>query len=181
MKKLFLLILFPLLAYSQTSVQKEYSISDLDPEDWVVMKLDAKDDNYYKRYFDKYHAPTSLSADELSKSLTILLNHDIDDYRFNADYEFKANSESEQIKVNANKLGINIKAYKIQFLGVIDKKGNKEVKIGGYCKRNALRDKSYKEYWTKVFIGAHDGGVCYFHAKINLSNNTCEVEFNVDR
>ena len=59
---------------------------------------------------------------------------------------------------------IDLNKYKLQFVPVINKMGEKEVWVNGLCKQNG-------ENWKHEIILIDDGGNCYFNLKINLSNN----------
>ncbi len=51
--------------------------------------------------------------------------------------------------------------YKIQFVPVINNKGEKEVWVNCFCDADSSR-------WRKELIIVEDGGNCYFQVKINL-------------
>jgi hypothetical protein len=91
----------------------------------------------------------NLSKDEI-KTVEILLRKTVDNY--NKNYE---------------KNYIDLRYYKRQYFPQIDENGDKLVGIYCFC---SVED---NEKWkTRELINPQDGGKCYLHATINVTNKT---------
>ncbi len=62
---------------------------------------------------------------------------------------------------------IDLKAYKKQYIAVINTKGEKEVWANFFCK--AIEKRIEFVDWKKIPVKVIDGGNCFFHVKLNLS------------
>ena len=113
--------------------------------------------------FENNYKPVSLSNHELIV-IDSLLQLCIKTYN-----QQLGESEKENYSIDFKKYN-----YKLQYVAVINNKGEQEVWINGFCdqvRRN--------EIWKKEIIHVKDGGNCYFNFKINLTTKTCyEISVN---
>jgi|GEM_PF-1562598 len=66
---------------------------------------------------------------------------------------------------------INLKNYKRQYVPFINSKGEKKVYINCFCFHEYENE---FEDWKKSLVEVEDGGKCYFHLIVNLTNNSYE-------
>jgi hypothetical protein len=90
---------------------------------------------------------------------------------YNAAYEenYKKNKDSG---FSGDGIGIDLKNYRRQYVPVINRSGEKEVWINGFCTH-------FDSDWHKDILIVFDGGKCFFQLYINLSTQTCS-DFNTN-
>ncbi|MGZ4850633.1 MAG: hypothetical protein ACXV2C_04560 [Candidatus Bathyarchaeia archaeon] len=67
---------------------------------------------------------------------------------------------------------IDLRKYKIQYIPFLDQKGDKKVYINCFC----ASDWGF-EYWKQALVEVDDGGSCFFHLTINLTQKKYEQLF----
>lgn len=66
---------------------------------------------------------------------------------------------------------IDLRKYKIQYVPFISSKGEKKVYVNAFCNHYWNFDSTG---WKKYLISVNDGGSCFFHLTINLTENKYE-------
>jgi hypothetical protein len=79
------------------------------------------------------------------------------------------NHNSKQDTIKTLKQYLDIKKYKLQLVPFISKDGSKKVYINCFCSSYSDFD-----YWRQELVDVDDGGGCFFHLIINLTDNRCE-------
>lgn len=69
---------------------------------------------------------------------------------------------------------IDLRKYKIQYVPFISSNGQRKVYVNGFCNYYWNYDSTG---WKKYIIQVDDGGSCYFHLTINLTENKYEDLF----
>ncbi|MFC5269665.1 hypothetical protein [Adhaeribacter terreus] len=105
--------------------------------------------------FDNSCKPISLSKNELIV-IDSLLHICANNY----------NKQLEEIVKKSYKIDFKNYNYKLQYVAVVNNKGEKEVWINGFCD-------PLDHNWKKEIIHVKDGGNCFFNLKINLSTKSC--------
>jgi len=67
---------------------------------------------------------------------------------------------------------IDLKKYKLQYVPFIDGNGHKKVYV------NSFRDSDWGcDYWKQSLVVVDDGGSCFFHLTVDLTQNSFEQLF----
>jgi hypothetical protein len=67
---------------------------------------------------------------------------------------------------------VDLKKYKLQYIPFLDAKGNRKIYINAFC----VSDWGF-DYWRHSLVQVDDGGSCFFHLTINLTEKNYEQLF----
>jgi c-di-AMP phosphodiesterase-like protein len=154
-----LLLLFSLILSLTSCSQPEKdkvlnlknNISNIDTSNFVVITFDQKTNWPFNNSF----RPTTLNKEEIS-DIHSLVNECVLKYN---------NGLSKQHKENYS-IDFKKYTYKMQYVAVLNNKGEKEVWVNGFCD-------AWNKKWKEEIIFVFDGGNCYFNMKINLTSKNC--------
>jgi hypothetical protein len=133
---------------------KENTASILDTSKFAIILLRG----YGDFPFNKDYSPATLDETDIVK-LKILLYQSIDEYNSKL-----KKGELEYVRVDTARFH-----YKMQIVPAMNKKGEKEVWINGFCSDWRGSYPPFNQDWKVQLFSVKDGGNCYFNFKINLS------------
>ena len=120
-------------------------------EVYAILNADSNRITLEGQIFPDEYLASSLDLDEIL-SIEILIDSCIKEYNTNSN--------------NLNNK-INLANYKRQYIPVLNTKGEKEVLVNCLC-----IDNNNEYNWRQDIVRPFDGGICYFHFKINLNKHS---------
>lgn len=78
------------------------------------------------------------------------------------------NNQQKRLHAQYKDFAIDLRYYVRQYIPQLNKKGEKEVLIYGYCNLNG------DKFWRVAPLGVKDGGKCYFTLIVNITKNTSQ-------
>jgi hypothetical protein len=135
-----------------------HTITLKDTSKYVVFKYDSAEHSYY---FDKVLKSSTLSNSELW-TIEKLIREQTNKYSKAEAAKYEKYNKKGFYIYNSNSIKDPGK-YRKQLIAIINKKGEKEVWVNGFC--------SDEPYWKQGIVLVNGGGICYFHLKANLTRN----------
>ena len=135
-------------SYNSTNIS---SIKLPNVEVYAILNADSNRITLEGQIFPDEYLASSLDLDEIL-SIEILIDSCIKEYNTNSN--------------NLNNK-INLANYKRQYIPVLNTKGEKEVLVNCLC-----IDNNNEYNWRQDIVRPFDGGICYFHFKINLNKHS---------
>lgn len=136
----------------------------------VIMNYDSN--SSYHNYIFENSKATQLNDSDILLIEDLLDKSIIENNKIEIEYYLKAKKKRPKAKIYKEKFIIELNRYKIQYLPIVNSKGEKEVWVNCFCSTG-------NRNWKETIISAKDGGNCFFKLKINLTKGYY-YEFSVN-
>ena len=125
-----------------------------------------------KTYLFGKSKETNLTKTDIEE-IEEILNKCIEEYNLKQEKYYNENKEElNKYNIKKERLMINLKKYKRQYIAIINNKGEKKVYINCFCV-------DFKRNWRKELVEVCDGGNCFFQLRINIKTKKY-YSFNVN-